>query len=517
MSKKYEYEKMKSLIHKADRIVIFGAGGEGDACYRWLKNFGKKPEYFVDNNLASQNGLKNKKKIRIPVFSPKVLQQEKGVVILVANKSVSDDMITLLERLNVENNNTIINFSEYYKEEKNKVMSDEFSVVNRFKVHKKSENPKVSVIVPVYKVDKYLTPCLSSVVDQSLEDIEIIIVDEGDEDRCREIIDYYEKIDPRVVAPHQKHGGYGRSCNYGIDIAKGEYLMFVESDDKIRLNMCEEMYEYAKKLDADVVKTPFIMWDGQYGYEDCDYRITLGEQLPQGKLFSVKEFDLPLLVHASLWSGIYKTSYMRNNNIRFIEAKGGAYVDVGFRIDTLINTDKMAWLDIPYYIYRTTNEGSTTNNFNLTSMLIRWNEVHKKMESIREDYDKYFGKALVWDEYMNTLNYVYSLKIIPDEEQLDLLINNFKYINEEVIRACYKFEDEVIESILEFKNNPNSYLEKRKKEKEIYDELNSKYDRMLNKSWISENTLRKINKQLRQYEFNRRGKVLLEDKIYERE
>lgn len=512
-----EKEQIQILTRNANRIIIFGAGGEGAACYRWLKIFGKTPDYFVDNNLACQNSLVSKTKLKIPVFSPLELKKEKGALIFIANKTNSTEMGNYLGMLGVISKNTIVNFTKYYLTEGEKVVTNDFSVVNKIKTHKKSENPKISIIVPVYRVDKFLTPCLSSIVDQTLEDIEIIIVDEGDEDRCREIIDYFEKIDPRIVAPHKKHGGYGKSCNYGIDIARGEYLMFVESDDKIRLNMCEEMYTYAKQLDADVVKTPFVMWDGRYGYEDCDYRDYLAEQLPQGKLFSVKEFNLPLLVHASLWSGIYKTDYMRENKIRFIEAKGGAYVDVGFRIDTLINTEKMAWLDIPYYIYRTTNEESTTNNFNLTSMLHRWNEVHNQMKLLQDDYDKYYGKALIWDEYMNTLNYVYCLKIIPDKEQLDLLIENFSYVSEAVIRECPKLDDDVIESIMEFKNDPEKYVDKRKKEKEIYDSLTAKYNNMLEAYLISKSSLRKINKVLRKYEFTTRGKVLLEDKIYERE
>ena len=76
-------------------------------------------------------------------------------------------------------------------------------------------------------------------------------------------------------------------------------------------------------------------------------------------------------IHASLWSGLYRTSYMRENKIQFIQAKGGAYVDVGFRIDTLIHSEKIAWLDKPYYNYRVDSEGSTTNNFKIGPMIYR--------------------------------------------------------------------------------------------------------------------------------------------------
>lgn len=319
----------------------------------------------------------------------------------------------------------------------------------------KSEHPKVTVIVPVYKVDRFLVPCLDSIVNQTLQDIEIIIVDEGDLDRCREIIDYYEKNDTRIVAPHQHNGGYGASCNLGIEMAKGKYISIVESDDIILPEMLEEMYAYAEKLDADVLKTPFCFWDGRDNFVDCEYRSMAAQQSPKGKLFSMKEYNYLLSVHASLWSGLYKTSYMREKNIRFVEAKGGAYVDVGFRIDTLINTDKVAWMDKPYYMYRTNNDESTTNNFNMTAMLHRWNEAHKKFADCQTDYDAYYGPALIIDEYLNTLS---RANASLTEKQRELLIENFRYVNEKTILRSHVLNTKQKKEILAFKKNPHITL-----------------------------------------------------------
>lgn len=324
-----------------------------------------------------------------------------------------------------------------------------------FETPMKSEHPKVTVIVPVYKVDRFLVPCLDSIVNQTLQDIEIIIVDEGDLDRCREIIDYYEKNDTRIVAPHQHNGGYGASCNLGIEMAKGKYISIVESDDIILPEMLEEMYAYAEKLDADVLKTPFCFWDGRDNFVDCEYRSMAAQQSPKGKLFSMKEYNYLLSVHASLWSGLYKTSYMREKNIRFVEAKGGAYVDVGFRIDTLINTDKVAWMDKPYYMYRTNNDESTTNNFNMTAMLHRWNEAHKKFADCQTDYDVYYGPALIIDEYLNTLS---RANASLTEKQRELLIENFRYVNEKTILRSHVLNTKQKKEILAFKKNPHITL-----------------------------------------------------------
>lgn len=97
----------------------------------------------------------------------------------------------------------------------------------------KMKQPKISVIVPIYKVEKYLVQCIDSILNQTLKDIEVILVDEGDRDACRFIIDHYEQNDKRVKAIHEKNGGYGASVNKGMEIAVGEYISIIESDDFI--------------------------------------------------------------------------------------------------------------------------------------------------------------------------------------------------------------------------------------------------------------------------------------------
>lgn len=298
------------------------------------------------------------------------------------------------------------------------------------------KQPKVSVIIPVYKVEKYLVQCLDSIVGQTLKDIEIIIVDEGDKDACRYIIDHYEQADKRVIAIHEKNGGYGASVNKGFDIAKGEYIGIVESDDFIAPEMYEEMYNYAKKLDADVVKTPYYKyWSQKDGIKDfkkvCWYNDFITKNSPKNKIFSILDYPHQMSIHASLWSGIYKTSYIKKEKIRFVEAKGGAYVDVGFRIDTLIKSKKIAWLNKPFYNYRIDAEGSTTNNFNLSAMLKRWNEAHKKFEKEYKGLYSKVGPYLIIDEYLNTVGQCFNF--FPSEEQFKLLQENLLHINDSII------------------------------------------------------------------------------------
>lgn len=322
---------------------------------------------------------------------------------------------------------------------------------------KENECIKVSVIVPVYKVDRYLIQCINSIINQSLKEIEIIIIDEGEMDRCREIIDFFQKNDSRIIAPHKKNGGYGSSCNLGISIARGEYLAIVESDDFIEQQMYERLYILAKKYNSDVVKGPYIEYFSETDTKrDCHYRDYIRNNVPLNINFSVKDFGCLLEVHASLWAAIYKTEYLKNKNIRFIEAKGGAYVDVGFRIDTLIHTNKILWVDEPFYNYRVDAMGSSTNNFKLMPMVERWREVHEKYK-YSHDFIAYYYPHLIIDEYLNTVGWI---KNIPATmEQIEAISYNFQTIPIEAINTSV-LNDIQKKEVLLCRDNYNEFAKK---------------------------------------------------------
>lgn len=316
------------------------------------------------------------------------------------------------------------------------------------------DTPKISAIVPIYKVEKYLVQCLDSIKNQTLENIEIILVDEGDQDACRYIIDHYEQTDNRFKAIHEKNGGYGASVNKGLAIAQGEYIAIIESDDFIDKHMFEEMYNYAKSLNADLVKTPYYEFFDKTKNDPerisiCPYADNVTSSCPSNKTFSILEYPYQMSVHASLWSGIYKRSWMIEKNIKFKEGKGAGYVDVGYRIDTFLNTDRAAWLNKPFYYYRMTNSESSTNTFSLTPMLHRWYEAHLDFTSkYKGKYDK-VGKYLILDEYLNTYGYI---GIIPfTEDQYNLLKINSDFIPDYIYLNSPMLTNSMKERIKTFK------------------------------------------------------------------
>lgn len=114
--------------------------------------------------------------------------------------------------------------------------------------------PKISVIVPIYNVEKYLDDCMHSLLNQTLRDIEIIMVDDESPDNCPKMCDEYAKRDSRIKVIHKKNAGLGFARNSGLDIATGEFVAFIDSDDFIDLNMFEHLYQIAKEYHADEVR-----------------------------------------------------------------------------------------------------------------------------------------------------------------------------------------------------------------------------------------------------------------------
>src|SRR5574344_928864 len=114
------------------------------------------------------------------------------------------------------------------------------------------DRPDVSVIVTVYNIEKYIGKCIESIKNQTLKNIEIILVDDGSFDSSGNICDYYSNIDKRIITYHKKNGGVSSARNFGISKINGEYFIFIDGDDYIKNDMLEVLYSNAKKYNCDV-------------------------------------------------------------------------------------------------------------------------------------------------------------------------------------------------------------------------------------------------------------------------
>lgn len=202
---------------------------------------------------------------------------------------------------------------------------------------------KLSIIVPVYNVRSFLGECLDSLVNQSLDDYEVILIDDGSSDGSAEIIkDYAERFPEMIRSLRVENGGQGRARNFGIEMAKGDYLGFVDSDDWITPDMYEKLYSTAIKENADVVVCDFLerFSDGRENY------LTAAAQSDK------------LAAAGSACNKLFRSSIVEST--RFPE--GLWYEDFYFSAILLLKSRKTVFLSEPLYIYRRGQESTMHNN-----------------------------------------------------------------------------------------------------------------------------------------------------------
>lgn len=224
--------------------------------------------------------------------------------------------------------------------------------------------PKVSVIVPIYNVERYLEECVDSILNQTLKDIEVILVDDGSPDNCGKIIDEYAKKDKRVIAIHQKNSGYSAAVNKGIDTATGEYIGIIESDDFIEPDMYESLYSNAKDNDTDVTKGLFYFYNPTLSKanQNKTYVNPCGIDLrlaPSGP-FHVTEWPRIIGFHASIWSSIYRSDFVKK--IKIPETAGASYQDFPFMIEVMCKAKRISVVKKPFVHWRNEpNQGNSTS------------------------------------------------------------------------------------------------------------------------------------------------------------
>lgn len=223
--------------------------------------------------------------------------------------------------------------------------------------------PRISIIIPICNTEQYLEECIESVIAQSLQDIEVICVDDGSTDRSLQIMQDFSLKDNRIKVISKANAGYGNSVNIGIQAAKGQYIGIVESDDFISNQMYETLWNMSDGGTVDVIKGNF--WD-YYDWKDKRPEAVVNierKDMPEVKeAFSIRQYPYLLWGHPSIWSGIYRLDFLKENKITFIEAPGGGWVDNPFFFETLCLAKKIKWTKEPLYFYRKTNMNSSSNN-----------------------------------------------------------------------------------------------------------------------------------------------------------
>lgn len=233
--------------------------------------------------------------------------------------------------------------------------------------------PKVSVIIPCYKVEKYLDRCVESVINQTLKDLEIILVDDESPDHVPEICDEWALKDARIKVIHKKNGGLGMACNSGIEVATGKYVAFLDSDDWIDANMYQTMYDTAEKHQAQMVFTGLRRVDTNgnvIGYltHKEKFQIYEGKNEIDGLACDLVASEVSLAAERTLQMSakvvLYSKSTIDENRLRFVSEREVMSEDMHFNLNMLSHSQCVCVVPRFFYNYRCTT-GSITQKVDL--------------------------------------------------------------------------------------------------------------------------------------------------------
>ncbi len=224
----------------------------------------------------------------------------------------------------------------------------------------------LSIIIPVYNAEKYLRKCVDSILSQSFEDYELILVDDGSTDKSGEICDEYAVKDKRVKTLHVGNGGPSKARNYALNLANGEYVEFIDSDDCLIENSLQEMYEISKEQKESVIIANSVVVDENNKVLQPLYLKNNGTKNVSGLLSSITPLNKAILLHY-LWNKWYRRQIIEDNNIRFDEKlRLGEDFIFNCKVFGEINTIAINKNNL-YYYYKRNNE-SLSSKFNFDEL-----------------------------------------------------------------------------------------------------------------------------------------------------
>lgn len=277
----------------------------------------------------------------------------------------------------------------------------------------------ISIIVPIYNAENYLNKCINSLINQTKQELEFILVNDGSTDSSEEIIKTYK--DKRIKYFKNPNQGIGKTRNFGIEKATGKYIMFLDSDDYLREDACQRLYDKAEEEKLDLVICNF------YRLED-ETNIREEILIPKFKDTTLKENkDLLLKVNLAPWNKLYKSTLLKKNKIKFVENL--KYEDAPFVIEAMDKANKIGQVTecLNYYIIHKNSETTVRD---------------KKILDIIEIVDmirKYFSKRKEFTETVDKLsvriltNYTIQQRVQQDKEVgIRFIDRAFKYMKENI-------------------------------------------------------------------------------------
>lgn len=300
--------------------------------------------------------------------------------------------------------------------------------------------PYISIIIPIYNVEKYLDRCIQSVIQQKIKNIEIILVDDESPDNCPIICENYKSRYPNIKVIHKKNGGLGYARNSGLEVCEGEYVAFLDSDDFVSENMFKDLYEYATENNLDICYCGYYLYHNKNHIEPkingnkpyiCTSKQSIREMIldivgstPQDKS------DVKLLSSACL--GIYRQNIFKEKNIRFVSEREFIAEDFIFNINFLSECKRTGYIPKAYYYY-CYNSSSLTQTY-------RHDRFEKELQLYNEIENILTKHGFQEYEYKNRLDRYLLLKLRSCLSQQASYISAYGY------KTMYKYGMEIINS-----------------------------------------------------------------------
>ena len=317
----------------------------------------------------------------------------------------------------------------------------------------------ITVVVPVYNVEKYLENWIESILNQTYKKLQIILVDDGSTDNCPNICDKLSRKDKRIEVIHKINGGLSDARNKGIEKAKGKFICFIDSDDFINYKFIEKLYKLIKKYDADISMTEFEKineLDNNYMIDDngvIQEKIYTGKQMIEN-IYN-KKLYVPTIV---TWNKLYKIELFRD--IRFPYGKINEDEYTTYKV--FYNSNKIVTTSEKLYYYRIVSTSIMHKQYSEKRLNIIY-AVEERLEFLKNrNEDKLYNLSLIWYLTLIMIHYENCKKYIKKSKNIQkMLINKYKanYKKALELQECTK-QDKI--KIILFKISPFLYYNTRK-------------------------------------------------------
>lgn len=306
--------------------------------------------------------------------------------------------------------------------------------------------PKVSIIVPVYNVEKYLNRCMESLLNQTLKDIEIVLVDDGSPDNCPQMCDEYAKRDNRVKVVHKENAGLGYARNSGLEIATGEYVAFVDSDDYVEPDMYERLYEASQHYNVQMVLCGF-----DRDNNGCRTKGLVANMPSSPTVIDARADYIPNLIGQmpneyysmyygyAVWNILFSADVINKHHIRFKSERIYLSEDILFQIEYAARVKDVLLYPAELYSY-CLNPGTLTTKYDRTrydKAVKLYNKLRQEINELELTIDNYelrVQRMLLAKTLYSVCDAIKALGVIEAHREVNAICNNV-----ELIRVVNKY------------------------------------------------------------------------------